>query len=307
MVDSLKKIWMDGELVNWEDANVHILTHTLHYGYGAFEGIRAYLRADGRTHIFRNVDHMRRLHDTCKMLMLDLPFTVEELQAAAKSTLKVNGLREGYLRPLVFMGEGAMGLGAMSNPTRVSIIAWKWGAYLGEEGLQNGIRAKVSSFSRHHVNSALVKGKVTGQYVNSILAKREALMAGYQEAIMLDQNGYVSEASGENIFLVRDGAILTPPLSSAILGGITRRTVIRLASDLGYEVAYGAFTRDQLYVADEVFLTGTAAEITPVREIDDRSVGTGYPGPVTKAVQKRFFDIVTGSNPDYDEWLDFVE
>ena len=304
MVKAVDKVWMDGELGNWDDANVHILTHTLHYGFGAFEGIRCYQRADGRSHIFRHIKHLKRLFQSAHILTLDIPFDLETLQLAGKKTLEVNNLSEGYLRPLVFMGAGPMGLGAMSNPTRVAIVTWEWGAYLGEEGLKNGIRAKVSSFARNHVNAGMVKGKIVGQYVNSILAKREVLRAGYQEAIMLDTTGHVSECSGENLFLVRDGIVFTPPYDS---GGVTRATAIQLARDLGYPVEYAAFTRDHLYIADEVFLTGTAAEITPVREIDDRKIGTGKPGPITKAIQELFFDIVQGSNNDYNHWLDWVD
>ena len=307
MVNPVAKVWMDGKLVDWDDANVHILTHTLHYGFGAFEGIRCYRRADGRSHIFRHVEHLNRLYQSSKILTLDVPFDLETLQLAGKETLRANDLAEGYLRPLVYMGAGPMGLGALTNPTRVAIITWKWGAYLGDEGLKNGIRAKISSFARNHVNAAMVKGKIVGQYVNSILAKREALAAGYQEAIMLDTTGHVSECSGENLFLVRDGVVYTPPFDSSILGGITRATAIQLAKDLGYPIEYAAFTRDHLYIADEIFLTGTAAEITPVREVDDRTIGTGRPGPVTRSIQERFFDIVTGTNNDYPEWLDWVD
>jgi branched-chain amino acid aminotransferase len=307
MVTPLRKIWMDGELVDWQDATVHVLTHTLHYGFGAFEGIRCYQREDGRSHIFRHAEHLRRLYESCRILTLDIPFSMETLREAEKETLRANGLRAGYLRPLVFMGEGPMGLGATANPTRVAIITWEWGAYLGDEGLKNGIRAKISSFARNHVNAGMAKGKIVGQYVNSILAKREAMKAGYQEAIMLDTAGYVSECSGENLFLVRNGVIHTPPEGSSILGGITRDTVLRLAADLGYEVRFSSFTRDQLDIADEVFLTGTAAEITPVREIDDRPIGSGKPGPVTQALQTLFFDIVKGKHEGYGEWLDWVE
>jgi branched-chain amino acid aminotransferase len=307
MVKPLKKIWMDGKLVDWEDAQVHVLTHSLHYGYAAFEGMRAYQRADGRTHIFRHHEHLRRLYESCRILMLDIPFAVEQLRLASHETLRANDLAAAYLRPLVFMGYGAMGLGALDNPIRVAVIAWEWGAYLGEEGLNAGIRAKISSFTRHHVNVGMVKGKITGQYVNSILAKREALKGGYQEAILLDAQGYVAEASGENLFMVRDGVIYTAPLGASILGGITRDSAIRIARDLGYTVEQTSLTRDQLYTADEVFMTGSAAEITPVREIDDRTIGAGRPGAVTKAVQQRFFEVVKGHNDDYLEWLDFVE
>jgi branched-chain amino acid aminotransferase len=307
MVQPLAKIWLDGRLVDWDAARVHVLTHTLHYGYGAFEGIRCYQREDGKSHVFRHLEHLERLHDSCRILAIDLPFPVQALRLAVKETLRANGLRAAYIRPLVFLGDGAMGLGALDNPVRVAIITWEWGTYLGDEGVHNGVRAKVSSFTRHHVNASLVKAKIVGQYVNSILAKREALKAGYQEALLLDAQGYVSEATGENLFVVRDGLLVTPPLGASILGGITRDSVIRLAADLGIPFETGMLTRDQLYIADEVFLCGTAAEITPIREVDDRAVGTGRPGPVTQAIQERFFDIVRGKCPDHPEWLDWLE
>ena len=307
MVQPVKKVWMDGELVDWDQANVHILTHTLHYGYGVFEGTRCYQRADGRSHIFRHDDHLKRLLQSSHILTVDVPYTIEQLRQATKETLRANDLRAAYIRPLVFLGSGQMGLGATENPVRVAIVTWKWGAYLGEDGLKNGIRAAISSFTRHGVNSAMVKGKIVGQYVNSILAKRAANKAGYQEAIMLDANGHVAEGTGENLFAVHDGVVYTAPFDASILGGITRASAIRLLSDLGYTIEYASMTRDHLYIADEIFLTGTAAEITPVREVDDRKIGEGRPGPVTKAVQDLFFDIVTGSNNDYNEWLDWVE
>ncbi len=303
MVDKVEKIWMDGSFVNWDEANVHILTHTLHYGVGAFEGIRSYLRPDGTSVVFRLDEHIQRLLDSLKIVMLKSPFDRETLARACVESLQINRLPEGYVRPLAYVGDGAMGLYAPNNPVRVAIIVWKWGAYLGEEALNKGIRAKVSSFSRHYVNSSMVKGKIVGYYVNSILAKREAKIAGYDEGIMLDTNGYVSEGSGENIFLVKNGTIKTPPFSSAILGGLTRDSIIRLARDLGYRVKPQQFTRDEMWLADEVFMTGTAAEITPVVEIDNRTIGTGVPGPVTKAVQKRFFDVVRGHCRDYESWM----
>jgi branched-chain amino acid aminotransferase len=303
MVDKVEKIWMDGKFVNWDEANVHILTHTLHYGVGAFEGIRSYLRPDGTSVVFRLDEHIQRLLDSLKIVMLKSPFERETLVNACVESLRINRLPEGYVRPLAYVGDGAMGLYAPNNPVRVAVIVWKWGAYLGDEALNKGIRAKVSSFSRHYVNSSMVKGKVVGYYVNSILAKREAKIAGYDEGIMLDTAGYVSEGSGENIFIVKNGTIKTPPFSSAILGGLTRDSVIRLARDLGYRVKPQQFTRDEMWLADEVFMTGTAAEITPVVEIDNRTIGTGIPGPVTKAVQKRFFDVVRGNCRDYENWM----
>jgi branched-chain amino acid aminotransferase len=288
MVDKVEKIWMDGEFVNWDDANVHILTHTLHYGVGAFEGIRSYRRADGTSVIFRLEEHIQRLLDSLKIVMLESPFDRETLTRACREALLLNKLPEAYVRPLAYVGDGAMGLYAPNNPVRIAIIVWKWGAYLGDEALEKGIRAKVSSFNRHYVNSSMVKGKIVGHYVNSILAKREAKAAGYDEGIMLDTTGYVSEGSGENIFVVKDGRIKTPPYSSAILG---------------YDLKAQSFTRDEMWLADEVFMTGTAAEITPVVEIDNRKIGTGKPGPITKAVQQRFFQMVRGQCRDYEEWM----
>jgi branched-chain amino acid aminotransferase len=303
MVEKLQKIWVDGELVPWDDAQVHLLTHSLHYGLGAFEGIRCYKRADGKSYIFRLREHVDRLFDTCKMVLLQPKFTREQIMRACADTLKANSLEEGYLRPVVFMGEGAMGIYAPNNPVRASVIAWKWGAYLGEEALKSGIRAKISSFARHHVNISLAKAKMMGQYTNSVLAKREAKLGGYDEAILLDANGYVSEGSGENIFLVKKGKLYTPDLSSSILEGITRDTIITLAHELGLTVQECRITRDQLWLADEVFFTGTAAEITPVREVDNRPIGDGVVGPITKKLQTKFFDVVRGSDSSHPEWL----
>jgi branched-chain amino acid aminotransferase len=306
MVDKVQKIWLDGEMVAWDDANVHILTHSLHYGLGAFEGVRAYKRANGKTCVFRLRDHIDRLFDTCKMTLLAPKFTREQIMTACTETLKVNGMPEGYLRPMVFLGEGAMGIYAPNNPVRSTVIAWKWGAYLGDEALKTGIRCKISSFARHHINVSLAKAKMMGQYTNSVLAKREAKFGGYDEAILLDANGFVSEGSGENIFIVKRGVLHTPDLSSSILEGITRDTVIALAREMGLEVREGRITRDQLWLADECFLTGTAAEITPVREVDNRPIGDGIVGPVTKKLQEKFFDVVKGSDTTHSEWLTAV-
>jgi branched-chain amino acid aminotransferase len=303
MVEKLHKIWVDGELVPWDDAQVHLLTHSLHYGLGAFEGIRCYKRADGKSSIFRLREHVDRLFDTCKMILLQPKFTREQIMQACNETLKANSLAEGYLRPVIFLGDGAMGIYAPNNPVRTTVIAWKWGAYLGDEALKNGIRAKISSFARHHVNVSLAKAKMMGQYTNSVLAKREAKFGGYDEAILLDANGYVSEGSGENIFIVKKGKILTPDLSSSILEGITRDTVITLAREMGLEVTEARVTRDQLWLADEVFFTGTAAEITPVREVDNRPIGEGVVGPITKKLQTKYFDVVRGSDNSHSEWL----
>ncbi|MBZ0115972.1 MAG: branched-chain amino acid transaminase [Sandaracinaceae bacterium] len=306
MVDKVEKIWMDGKLVAWDDARIHVLTHTLHYGLGAFEGIRCYETEDGRSAIFRLKDHVRRLFESAHIVTIPMPFTQEQVLEGCLETVRGNKLRSCYLRPLAFIGDGAMGLGAVNNPTRVCIVAWKWGAYLGEEGLQKGIRAKVSSFTRPGVNMQMAKGKIVGHYVNSILAKRDALANGFQEAILLDGQGYVSEASGENVFLVRDGAVTTPPVGSAILGGVTRDTVIRLLREMGVPVYERLIARDELYIADEVFMCGTAAEITPVREIDNRKVGLGERGPLTKRVQDRYFQVVRGVEAPEPSWLTYV-
>ncbi len=299
-------IWIDGEMVPFADAKVHVLTHTLHYGLGAFEGIRAYKRSDGRTAVFRLKDHIRRLFDSCHIVTMKIPFSQEEICNACVETIQKNGFEDCYIRPVAFLGDGEMGLAALSNPIRISVICWKWGAYLGDEGLNNGIRAKISSFNRHHVNSSMVKGKINGQYVNSILAKREVMAQGFQEAIMLDTEGYVSEASGENIFIIRDKQIFTTPYGSSILGGITRDTILRLAKSFGHEVIEQRFTRDSLYTADEMFVVGTAAEVTPIREVDNRQIGIGKPGPITKQLQSAYFDLVSGSAADPNEWLTYI-
>jgi branched-chain amino acid aminotransferase len=300
-----KAIWLDGRFVDWADARVHVLTHTLHYGLGIFEGIRCYRTSDGRSAVFRLADHVRRLYDSARINLLEIPYPHETLEETCLETLRRNDLEEGYLRPLVFLGDGAMGLDPADNPVRVAVIAWAWGKYLGEEGLQRGIRAKVSTFCRHHVNAKMTKGKTCGDYVNSILAKREALLDGYDEAIMLDTQGLVSEASGENIFVVRDGVLCTPALHT-VLQGVTRSTVIELARDKGVRVEERILTRDDLYVADEIFLTGTAAEVTPIREVDRRTIGSGERGPLTAALQSAFFDVVTGRERKYERWLAYV-
>ncbi len=300
-----EKVWLDGELVDWGDANVPILTHTLHYGLGVFEGIRCYRTADGRSAVFRLPEHVRRLFESAHINLMEVPFTRAAVTDAILQTLRANGLEEGYVRPLVFIGAGAMGLNPGDNPIRVAVVVWPWGAYLGEDGLEQGIRAKVSTFVRHHVNAKMTKGKTCGDYVNSILAKREALLDGYDEAILLDTDGRVSEASGENIFMVRGGEIVTPPLPT-ILDGITRASVIEVARDKGIPVTEKDLTRDELYIADEVFLTGTAAEVTPIREIDHRRIGEGRRGPITKTLQDAFFAIVAGRERKYESWLTYV-
>jgi branched-chain amino acid aminotransferase len=306
MVDKVEKIWFDGSFVAWDDANVHVLTHTLHYGLGVFEGIRCYKLGNGKSAIFRLQEHVERLFESAHICTLKLEQTQQQVIDACLETVRVNKLEECYLRPLAFIGSGAMGLGATENRTHLVIVAWKWGAYLGEEGIQKGIRAKVSSFARPGINSVMAKGKVVGHYVNSILAKREVMAAGYQEAIMLDGQGYVSEASGENIFVVKKGQIYTPPMGSAILGGITRDSVVTICAELGLKLSERTITRDELYTADEIFMCGTAAEITPVRELDDRQIGAGARGPITERVQKRYFEVVRGEGKPYPAWLALV-
>ncbi|MCX5798499.1 MAG: branched-chain amino acid transaminase [Proteobacteria bacterium] len=299
------KIWLDGKFIKWDDANVHVCTHTLHYGVGAFEGIRCYECQDGRSAIFKLDEHIDRLYDSAHIAQLDIPYKKTEIIKVCKEIVKVNGFKECYIRPLVFMGDSQLGLYVKDFKVRVAIINWVWGAYLGDEGLKNGIRAKISSYLRHHVDSGMTKGKICGQYVNSIFAKREAISVGYDEAIMLDTEGYISEASGENVFIVRQGKIKTTPHTS-ILPGITRASVIHIATDMGYEVQEDRFTRDELYIADEVFFTGTAAEVTPVREVDGRKIGKGKPGPITLKIQKKFFEVARGMHKAYTSWLTYL-
>lgn len=305
-VQKVPKIWLDGKMINWDDANVHVLTHTLHYGMGVFEGIRCYECVDGRSAIFRLKDHIDRLYDSGHILLMDIPFAEKEVLQACKDVFTVNKLKAGYLRPLAFLGDGEMGLYATGNPVRLAVIAWPWGTYLGDEGVKNGIRVKISSYTRHHINAMMTKSKAVGNYLNSILAKREAMMAGYEETIMLDAQGFAAEASGENIFVVRKGKVKTPPITNA-LDGITRDTVIQLLKEEGITVEECLMTRDELYIADEIFMTGTAAEITPVRELDHRQIGTGKPGPITQKVQTLYFDLVKGKNPKHSEWLDYID
>ncbi|OGP26864.1 MAG: branched chain amino acid aminotransferase, partial [Deltaproteobacteria bacterium GWB2_42_7] len=271
-MEKTKKIWMDGKFVNWEDANVHILTHTLHYGLGVFEGIRCYKCEDGRSAVFRLQEHTDRLFESAHIMQVQIPYSREDINKAIIETLKVNDLKEGYIRPLVYLSAGSMGIYPKDNPVKVAIAVWSWGAYLGEKAIKEGIRVKISSFTRHHVNVGMTKAKVVGNYVNSILAKREVIAMGYDEALLLDTDGYISEGSGENIFMVKDGLLKTTPLTS-VLRGITRDSVIRIAKDKGIPVLEGRFSRDELYTADEAFFTGTAAEITPIREVDNRKIG----------------------------------
>lgn len=303
-MEKAKKIWMDGKLVNWADANIHILTHTLHYGLGVFEGIRCYEASKGSA-IFRLQEHIDRLFDSSRILQVEIPYTPEEISKAIIETVKVNKLRECYIRPIVYIGDGAMGIYPKDNPIKVAIAVWPWGAYLGEEGIKNGIRVKISSFTRHHVNVTMTKSKTCGNYVNSLLAKKEAISCGYDEALLLDTHGYVSEGSGQNIFIVRKGVLKTAPLPS-VLEGITRNSVIEMAQNEGIKVIEENFTRDELYISDEAFLTGTASEITPIREVDGRITGKGKPGPVTKKLQDLFFKIVSGRDKAYKLWLTYI-
>jgi branched-chain amino acid aminotransferase len=305
VVEKLKAIWMDGKLVDWDDAKIHVLTHSFHYGAAAFEGIRAYEQHDGKSAIFRLRDHIKRLFDSCQILDIRIPFTFEEVCEACKETLVANGLKEAYLRPVAYIGEGVMGVFPADNPIRLMVATWKWGAYLGETALKKGIRVKVSSYNRPFPNSAMTRAKLTGNYVTGVLAKKEAKGLGYDEGLLLDTEGYVAEGSGENVFIVRKGKIKTTPLT-AILPGITRETVMTLAAENGLEVREERFTRDEVYIADEVFFCGTAAEITPIREVDGRQIGAGEPGPVTKKLQALYFDAIRGRSPRHPEWLEQV-
>ncbi len=300
-----KHIWMDGRLVAWDDANVHVLTHALHYGAGVFEGIRAYQGEEG-TAIFRHAEHMQRLHRSAKAYGIPLDWSVEALMEATRQVITSNELEAGYIRPLVFYGLGAIGLNPAAAEVNTIIAAWRWGAYLGEEGVLNGIRTRIASWRRIDSASLIPNAKGTGGYLNSILAKQEAVKAGYDEAILLNRDGSVSEGSGENLFAVSNDVVTTPPVTAGILDGITRDSVMTLLRDEGYEVREAELTRGDLYYADEVFLTGTAAEVTPVREIDDRAVGEGKPGPVTRVAQDLFQQAVSGRLPAYRHWLDFV-
>ncbi len=300
-----KHIWMDGELVDWDDATVHVLAHGLHYGTGAFEGIRAY-ETDAGPAVFRLTEHMERLERSCKALMLPVEWKVGDLVDASKELISLNGLTSGYIRPLVFYGTGSMGLNPAGATVHTIIATWEWGAYLGEEGLANGIRVKVSSWRRIGQDALMPNAKLTGGYINSVLAKQEALRAGYDEALMLNAEGFVAEGSGENLFVVRDGIVRTPPVTAGVLDGITRESVMTLLRDDGYEVIETDIARTDLYYADELFFSGTAAEVTPVREVDDRAVGDGRPGPVTKRAQQMFMDTVTGKNERHADWLEYV-
>jgi len=301
-----KFIWMDGAMVPWDQAQVHVLTHTLHYGLGAFEGLRCYECDDGRSAIFRLREHMVRLWQSAKILKLNVPCTVDELGAACIEVVRANELSECYIRPIIYVGMGEMGLAAsMDNPIRVSVAAWPWGSYLGEEGLTNGIRVRTSSFQRFHINTLLTKAKAVGHYVNSIMASMEARSAGYDESLMLDVDGYAAEGCGENLFIVRGGRVKTPPIAT-VLEGITRATAIELLRCKGVDVVEERFTRDEVYIADEAFFTGSAAEITPIRSLDDREIGNGRPGPISSELQGRYFDVIRGRVPEFSSWLTYV-
>jgi branched-chain amino acid aminotransferase len=304
MIQETSKIWMDGRFVDWKEANIHVLTHSLHYGLGVFEGLRCYKGEKGSA-IFRLKEHVDRLFDSAQIVQIKIPFSPKEIEKAVIGTVKINRLEACYIRPIVFIGYGDMGLYVQKNPIQVSIAAWPWGTYLGDDGIKNGIRTKISSFTRHHVNISMTRAKVTGYYVNSLLAKREAKESGYDEAILLDTDGYVAEGPGENIFIVRNGVLKTTPLGS-ILEGITRNSIIQLAQEKGIPMAQERFSRDEIYIADEAFFTGTAAEITPIREVDNRIIGPGKPGEITKQLQKLFFDIVAGKDSAHKSWLTYT-
>ncbi|OOZ41564.1 branched chain amino acid aminotransferase [Solemya pervernicosa gill symbiont] len=304
MADRDGVIWLDGEMVEWREAKTHVLTHTLHYGMGVFEGVRAY-QTDKGAAIFRLQDHTDRLFRSAHILMMPMPFDKETLNEAQRAVVRENNLDSAYLRPMCFYGSEGMGIRADNLKTHVMVAAWPWGAYLGEDGIEKGIRIRTSSYTRHHVNITMCKAKANGNYMNSMLALQEAISCGYDEALLLDNEGYVAEGSGENIFIIRNGVIFTPDLTSA-LEGITRETIMQIAADLGIEVREKRITRDEVYVADEAFFTGTAAEVTPIRELDDRTIGSGSRGPITEQIQSIYFDYVYGRRNDRPEWLTLV-
>jgi branched-chain amino acid aminotransferase len=299
------KIWMDGELVDWRDAKIHVLSHTLHYGCGVFEGVRAYNTVNG-TAIFRLAEHTERLFNSAKILRMKIPFSQEQVNEAQKQVVRENKLDSCYLRPLVWIGSEKLGVSPKGNKIHAMVAAWAWGAYLGDEGMKRGIRVKTSSYTRHHVNITMTQAKAVSNYSNSILANMEALDDGYDEALLLDASGFVSEGAGENIFVVKGGVVYTPDLSAGALNGITRNTILHICKDLGIEVVQKRITRDEVYIADEAFFTGTAAEVTPIRELDRVEIGIGSRGPVTEKIQNAFFDIVNGRNAKYAEWLSAV-
>lgn len=305
MADRDGFIWQDGKLVPWRDAGTHVLTHSLHYGLAVFEGLRAYRQDDGSTAIFRLDEHTKRLLNSARIYLMQVPFDAATLNTAQKEVVRANKLESGYIRPLVYYGSEKMGVSPKGAQVHVAIAAWTWGAYLGADGMEKGIRVKTSSYTRHHVNVVMCRAKASGNYLNSILANQEVTAQGYDEALLLDVHGYVAEGAGENVFIVKDGVIYEPEVTSGLMG-ITRASIITLAEDLGYTVRSRLMTRDDIYLADEAFFTGTAAEVTPIRELDDRPIGSGTRGPVTAQLQKAFFDVVNGRNPKYAHWLSKV-
>ena len=302
MSDRDGKIWMDGELVDWRDAKIHVLTHTLHYGCGVFEGVRAYNTVSG-TAIFRLREHTERLFNSAKILRMKIPFTLEQVMDAQREVVRVNKLESCYLRPLAWIGDTKLGVSPKGNRIHLMIAAWPWGAYLGEEGMKRGIRVKISSYTRHHVNITMTQAKAVSNYTNSILANMEAVDDGYDEAMLLDASGFVSEGAGENLFIVKGGVVYTPDLSAGALNGITRNTIFAICRDLGLTLVEKRITRDEVYICDEAFFTGTAAEVTPIRELDRIELGAGSRGPITEKIQNAFFDIVNGRNPKHAQWL----
>lgn len=296
------KIWMDGELVDWRDAKIHVLTHTLHYGCGAFEGVRAY-DAQGGTAIFRLQEHTQRLFNSAKILRMKIPFSQEQVNEAQREVVKANGLKSAYIRPLIWIGSEKLGVSPKGNQVHLMVAAWSWGAYLGEDGMKRGIRVKTSSYTRHHVNITMTQAKTVSNYTNSILANMEATDDGYDEALLLDASGFVSEGAGENLFVIKGGVVYTPDLSAGALNGITRNTIFSICQDLGLKLVEKRITRDEVYICDEAFFTGTAAEVTPIRELDRIEIGSGSRGPITEKIQTAFFDIVNGRNPKYAQWL----
>ena len=305
MHDRDGKIWMDGELVEWRDAKIHVLSHTLHYGCGAFEGVRAYDTVNG-TAIFRLQEHTERFFNSAKILRMKIPFTQDEVNEVQRTVVRANNLKSGYIRPLTWIGSQKLGVSPKGNQIHLMVAAWTWGAYLGDDGMKRGIRVKTSSYTRHHVNITMTQAKAVSNYTNSILANMEALDDGYDEALLLDASGFVSEGAGENLFIIKGGVIYTPDLSAGALNGITRNTVFHIAKDLGLEIVQKRITRDEVYIADEAFFTGTAAEVTPIRELDRIEIGAGSRGPITEKIQTAFFDIVNGRNAKYAHWLTAV-
>jgi len=302
MADRDGKIWMDGELVEWRDAKIHVLSHTLHYGCGAFEGVRAYKTQQG-TAIFRLREHTERLFNSAKILRMKIPFSIEQVMEAQRRVVLENKLESGYIRPLTWIGDKKLGVSPKGNTIHLMVAAWTWGAYLGEDGMKRGIRVKTSSYTRHHVNITMTQAKAVSNYTNSILANMEATDDGYDEALLLDASGFASEGAGENLFIVKNGVVYTPDLSAGALNGITRNTIFAICSDLGLKIVEKRITRDEIYIADEAFFTGTAAEVTPIRELDRVQIGAGERGPITEKIQSAFFDIVNGRNPKYHHWL----